>query len=85
MSSWIDLLFAISTLLMVIAAILKVYTKSQPIGAFVVIVLGIVRGIAVLAGFETMAYATFNVMTGILTLLIIVDLRWKAERQRNKN
>ncbi|WP_368929288.1 hypothetical protein [Alcaligenes faecalis] len=83
MIPWIEFMSAVATLFLVLAAILKHKAKSQPIGALVVIVLGMARGIAVFAGYEMIADISFYMMTGVAILLLIIDLRWKEGRQSN--
>ncbi|AYN21996.1 MULTISPECIES: hypothetical protein [Alcaligenes] len=78
---WINLIWCAATLFMVFLAALKFKAGSQPIGAVVVMVLGIGQIVAVLTGYETIAQIACIAMLGTAFLLVIGQERWKAKRR----
>lgn len=81
MNFWINLSWCAGTLFMVFAAALKFTAGSQPIGAVVVMVLGIGQVTAVLTGYETIAYIASIATVGTAAFLVIGEQRWKAKRR----
>lgn len=80
MDMWIDLLWCAGTVVMALAAYTKIRDGSQPKGALVVMVLGLIHVLAVLTGLEMLAYVANVVMIVTGGLLIGLE-RYSKKKQ----
>lgn len=85
MELWIDWVWCANTLFMVWAASTKIRAASQPKGALVVMLLGLVQVAAVLAGQEKLAYVASITMIVIAGLLIGIERHWKKKQNQSKS
>ncbi len=77
----LDISWCIGALFMAWAAWMKIRAGSQPNGAWIVIGLGVAQVVAVIAGFEKVAYVANIAMVLIAVLLIVGERHWKKKQK----
>jgi hypothetical protein len=80
----IDISWCAGALFVAWAAWMKARAGSQPKGAWLVVGLAVVQIVAVIAGFEKLAYLASIATVAIALLLIQGERRWKSRNQKGK-